>query len=358
MVTLQKALDADSRFQAAEDMVDDVDKRIVGRQAADKVKKGKANLQSLATKLADGRKLLSELIDEIEGDTNDPDGPEPDDPDLPDEPDDPDEPGGQVEGWHYGENDLPGGDAESGGRKVVREHTITNDAWMGQGNTDYVKCIFDGAAATDNDRIADNIRLIDCTIKDNPGHTVANGKHRYLFYINMGHKEQHLGFVIFGGKVIGCSGTEFMESKGFDPQIINVDFSGSKFANGIRIRHGLNALITGCKGLKKATLRGHSHAVVNCPGTLVIAYAGNLPGYYKDWGPMHKAGGGNNMQRVEDSYIAGVGSVSLGFAYGTNDKYPAKGIVLAPDQKFTPLKHEGTQKKLLKSFSEVCKLGD
>jgi hypothetical protein len=289
----------------------------------------------------------------------DPEEPEePEEPDGPDEPEEPEEPGDQVEGWDYSLDNLPGGGVRAEGRRIVKAQTFTNSSWMGQGNTDFIDCRFVGEASTSSDRIEANIRLINPTFENNQGHSVSPGGQKYVLYINMGHHERRLGFVVYGAKFKNCSGKEFLEAKGFDPKIINCDFSGAKFGNGIRIRHGLEALITGNKGLRQVTLRSHHHAVVNNPGAKVVAYSGDLPGNIEQWGPMRSRATQGKMQRAEHCYIAGVASVDLGFHYGEKQKrYPACEIVVAPGTKVNIILEQGVQTRLLKDFEAVLNLG-
>jgi hypothetical protein len=147
-----------------------------------------------------------------------------------------------------------------------------------------------------------------------------------------------------------------LEAKGFNPMVINCDFSGMNVRGGVRIRHGLYALIVGNKKLKQITLRSHNHAAVNNPDSTVTMYSGTLPGNIDLWGPMHIAGGGNNMQRCECSYAAGNKLVKMGFVFGGALKYGAKANVVHPDQKVQELQHEGYRKMVLDTFEDVKKL--
>jgi hypothetical protein len=248
--------------------------------------------------------------------------------------------------WKITLNDL-GGPAGSSGRKVVHRKTFSDPGWMKQANTDYVECTLTGEALQ-SDQIAERIRLINATFKGLKPWAPGGSNSTFGFYINLGKKgELKHGFVIFEGKVIGLNSTEFMETKGFDPKIIGLDFTESPgIERGIRVRHGAEALIVGCPGLKQVTLRGHHHGVVDCPNATVDMLAGNLPGRFENWIKLKRAGEGN-YQRAEICYAAGVKAINVGAQAQSDTPMKALRCMSPPGQVHKMLVQEGFQVRMI-----------
>lgn len=259
-------------------------------------------------------------------------------------------------GWTYTLANLPGGAVGSGSRVVVSGQTFRDTSWMKAANRDYVSCRIIGTAATDTEDIAKNIRLINCTVEDNSGHTVSDGHSKYIFYINLGQKELAQGFLMFGGAFLRCSGTEFFETKGFDPMLINVDCRGSPgITDGFRLRHGAQGMIVGCRGLKEITVRAHHFACVNNPESRVELLAGSLPSRIEDWLPKRVPGGGANWQRAEVCYVEGARSVRVGLAASDLERrYPALNNIIHPAQNNVTLSVEtGTRRAVLANYAAL-----
>jgi hypothetical protein len=75
MTAVQTALKADDKFEVAQELIDDVVKRIVAKQAEKSVKAGRAAAAKLKKSISEGRTLLRAAIKDME---------EPDEPDVPD----------------------------------------------------------------------------------------------------------------------------------------------------------------------------------------------------------------------------------------------------------------------------------
>jgi hypothetical protein len=263
---------------------------------------------------------------------------------------------GQPSGsWKITLDDL-GGPAGSGGRKVVSGETFSDPGWMKQANTDYVECTLTGEALQ-SDQIAERIRLINATFKSLKPWAPGGSNSTFGFYINLGKQgELRHGLVIFGGKVIGLKATEFMETKGFDPKIIGLDLTESpEIEGGIRVRHGAEALIVGCPGLKQVTLRGHHHGVVDCPQATVRALAGNLPGEFSKWRPMRPPGHGApaKLQRAERCYAADVKIVLIGDKTNETVPFPALACMVSPGQARQLLAQEGFRECVIGGADEL-----
>jgi hypothetical protein len=254
-------------------------------------------------------------------------------------------------GWVYTEANVPGGPPGSGGQVIVSNQTFTTAVWMNTANRDYVDCTFTGRALR-SDSPAANIRLFNPTIRGPIElHNSSNNDATYAFYTNLGRNERRHGFVIFGGRSINLNARFWSEPKGYDPAIINHDFTQANCPLGIKIRHGLENLIVGCVGLPEVSTRGHNHAIVNCQGTVVVIDAGNLPGESDLWVPRFGIDG--KYPRSERVYCAGVQRVVVGNREPSLANMPALNCVMGIGQAYTTDLHQGTQQQTLANFAAV-----
>jgi hypothetical protein len=252
-------------------------------------------------------------------------------------------------------DDLPGGAIKD---NAIKGKTYTKPDWMKGDNTDLVDCTFTGEALH-SDQIGKNIRLFNPTFKDLKPFSIGGSGSTFGFYINMGKRgELRHGFVIYGGKVIGLKAVEFMESKAIDPWVVYLDFSESpNIERGIRVRHGAYANIYGCKKLKRVTLRGHHHSVVECPETQVDFLAGDLSGQWKDWIEERPPGDGpreGSYQRAEYCYAEGVKIVNVGAKMQAKTPKKAYKCMAAPGQPYELLEQEGFKEMNLNSVEELA----
>lgn len=255
--------------------------------------------------------------------------------------------------WKLGLEDF-GGPIRANAKRGL---TLDDPGWMKQAETDWVDCTLTGKALQ-SDELAEGIRLINPTFKGIEPWAPGGSNATFGFYINLGKAaEYRRRFVIFGGRVIGLKATEFMESKAIDEAVIGLDFTESPdLEGGFRVRHGAYVLIANCPGLKRVTLRGHHHAVVDCPAAVVSMLAGDLPGNRAEWIKKRPAGMHHPefaYQRAEICYAAGVKAVNVGFKVQNNTPYAALRCMTPPGQAHTLLTQEGWQERALAGVDEL-----
>jgi hypothetical protein len=175
--------------------------------------------------------------------------------------------------------------------------------------------------------IAVGITLLGC--RHLPG-TGGNKGGKYPGYINMGHGREppDTNLRVLGGEFRGF-GQGVLETKGVKGLI-----QGVKGAWNLRVRWGHHVTVLGCPELGAFTLRGHEHSVIGCPKAKGTLWAGPLPARFEDWKPRHKAGGGQNWECCDDSYVQGVRSVEVGTPSGDGKgdmaRFPASRNVIHP----------------------------
>lgn len=257
-------------------------------------------------------------------------------------------------GWTYTQATCPLGPTTFGppgahGQRIVRDQTFTTMVWSRQDNTDFVDCRLTGEATGVDDYIGQNIRLFNpLIIGPIKPHNSSNTRATYTFYFNLGKGALRRGFVIFGGRSVNLNTTFWMETKGFDPNIINHDLSQSGVRDGIKLRTGARALIVGCRGLRQVSCRGYNHAVVNCPGCEVQFWAGTT----QEDNPVT-----GKYPRCAYSYAAGVRTVSVGHLFRSQDEFPALRCVTGVGQARTLGVQTGWREANLSSFAQVLALG-
>jgi hypothetical protein len=218
-----------------------------------------------------------------------------------------------------------GGPVGSQGRTKIENKTFTDEIDLEEfENTDFHRCTFkniDGRAI--DGRVGRNIRLLDCVFE--------NIEADHVIYVNNGHEEEEIGLVIQGARLVRCKGKTFCEFKASDVTVADcVQDPSCKFAQTLRFRHGRKHIVVRNKGFGEISCRGWLKWIVDNPGAKVVLWSGNLPYRYKDWKPLHKAGGGNNMQGCELAYVADCGSVEVGKLVGAHNQFPALNCIIDP----------------------------
>lgn len=219
-------------------------------------------------------------------------------------------------------------------RARVEGKDFRGKAFKPKANTDYVECLFGNSTRpVINGPMPKGVRLLQCRV-ENVKLAKQPGDHgSQIFYVNNGHKEDPIDLLIDGLVIDDCSCSNFFELKASGVTIRNcVQNSNCRIPQTVRLRHGRDHVVTGNRGFTEICARGWRKWIVDNPGAKVILYAGNLPARYEDWGSMHVAGGGSNMQCCELAYVEGVGSVHVGYVSRGRDKYPALNCVVDPEQ--------------------------
>jgi len=204
----------------------------------------------------------------------------------------------------------------------------------------------------DNFKVPKNVRFLDCTFEGINTHLGV--------YLNNGHAEEEIGFVIQRAKIIRCTMDSFTEFKASLVHVCDCEVGeGSKLKQTIRQRHGRKLVAERNKGFSQISARGWLHYIRDNPGADVCMWAGNLPARYDQWKPMHKPGGGFNMQCTELSYAEGCGSVEVGHVQGDGAKsYPAKNCMTHPDQRSVKLScQDGYERKAIDSPAALWAMG-
>lgn len=240
-----------------------------------------------------------------------------------------------------GEDEYFGGPVGCNGRRVVENKTFQQTDLEDYENTDLVNCTF--TKALYDLTLPKNLRLLSCKLQ---GIKAPDDK-SYLFYVNNGHAEKQINFVMDDCLFEGCKakacGFEFKTSEVYMfrcQQAPDCDIKQT-----VRQRHGRMGVYEDCEGFTEISARGWGHFVKNCPGAKVVLWAGNLPARYEQWKDMHIPGGGGNMQCSELIYVEGVGPILLGKESKENkpDDYPALNCIVGPNVgEVTKLIHKGT----------------
>ena len=247
-----------------------------------------------------------------------------------------------------------GGDVGSGKRVVFEGKVYTKTLKPAQANTDYYKCVFKTGdqSVIDNYKMPKNVRFLDCTFEGINTHLGV--------YLNNGHAEEEIGFVIQRAKIVRCKMDSFTEFKASLVYVCDCEVGeGTSLKQTIRQRHGKKLVCERNKGFSQISARGWLHYARDNPGADVCWWAGNLPSRYDDWKPMHKPGGGFNMQCSELCYAEGCGSVEVGHVQGEGaKKYPALNCMTHPDQRSVKLSHQdGYERKAVSSPAALWAMG-
>jgi hypothetical protein len=244
-----------------------------------------------------------------------------------------------------------GGPPGSGGRKVIEGKTYGQVDMEQFENTDLLDCTF--TKALYDVTLPKHLRLLSCTFKN----ITAPDDRNYVLYINNGHKETQLNFIMDQCLITGCKAKTFAEFKASELYIVNcTQDDSSQIPQTIRQRHGRMLMVRNCKGFKEISTRGWAHYIKACPGASIVWWAGNLPARNSQWDPMHIAGGGGNMQCSELCYAEGVGPIMAGKESLKNkpDPYKALNCIVGPNTgKVTLGMEEGTDYEELNSYIDL-----
>jgi hypothetical protein len=235
--------------------------------------------------------------------------------------------GGNEETEPPEEGSYFGGPPGSNGRKVIENKTFQQTDLEDYENTDLLNCTF--TKALYDLTLPKNLRLLSCTVKG----VKAPDDKSYLFYINNGHAEKQINFIVDGLLMVDCKAKCGFELKTSEVYFMNcVQDASCDIPQTIRQRHGRMGVYRDCKGFKEIAARGWGHYIERCEGASVVLWAGNLPARYEQWGDMHVAGGGNNMQCSELVYVDGVKSVYIGKKGNNSDHpYEALNCIIGPN---------------------------
>ena len=243
-------------------------------------------------------------------------------------------------GGEPNEDEYFGGPVGVGGKRVVENKTFQQTDLEEYKDTDLVNCTF--TKALYDITLPKNLRLLSCKLQ---GLKAPSDDKDHVFYVNNGHSETQVNFVMDDCLLEGCKAGNLMEFKASEIYIFRLRQHDCQTSSTIRQRHGRMLVVGDCEGLGPITVRGWGHYIKDCPGAKVTLYSGNLPARYEQWKDMHISGGGGNFQCAELVYLEGVGPILLGKESLENkpDDYPALDCIIGPNcGEVTKLIHKGT----------------